>query len=319
MRDLLRHRDFRLLFIGQTLSMFGDMAMLLVLAMWAKELTGSNAIAGSVFAVLGLPTLLAPLGGVLIDRFRRRTVMIVIDIATAAVVLLPAVRRRPRGPLADLPRRRSSTARRWSSSPAPGPRCCTRCCPRSSSARPTARSAPSARLSGWWRRSPAPALYAGFGGPAVALLDAATFLVSAAALLALRIDEPHTDPVRAALHRRGQRRWPAPARPPVLRAAVVASVSACWRSASASRSSSPSSTRASAKPVEFLGVLGADPGRRRDPRGRDDHRADPAHRRAEAGRLVVRPARRRRPARHVVDAAGGGRRHRCSSAPGCRC
>lgn len=40
MRDLLRLRDFRLLFAGQTLSMFGDMAMLLVLAMWAKELTG---------------------------------------------------------------------------------------------------------------------------------------------------------------------------------------------------------------------------------------------------------------------------------------
>ena len=53
--------------------MFGDTAMLLVLAMWAKELTGSNAVAGSVFAALVLPSLLAPLGGVLIDRFRRRT------------------------------------------------------------------------------------------------------------------------------------------------------------------------------------------------------------------------------------------------------
>ena len=42
MRDLLRDRDFRLLFTGQSLSMFGDMAMLIVLAMWAKELTGSN-------------------------------------------------------------------------------------------------------------------------------------------------------------------------------------------------------------------------------------------------------------------------------------
>ena len=41
-----------------------------------------------MFAVLAVPTLLAPIGGVLIDRFRRRTVMIVTDIATAAVVLL---------------------------------------------------------------------------------------------------------------------------------------------------------------------------------------------------------------------------------------
>ena len=88
MRELLRHRDFRLLMAGQTLSMFGDTAMLLVLAMWAKELTGSNGVAGSIFAALALPTLLAPLGGVVIDRFRRRTVMIVTDVATAAVVLL---------------------------------------------------------------------------------------------------------------------------------------------------------------------------------------------------------------------------------------
>src|SRR6186713_1913290 len=88
MRDLLRNRDFRLLFAGQTLSMFGDMAMLIVLAMWAKDLTGSNGIAGSVFAALAVPSLLAPLAGVVIDRFRRRTVMIVTDIATAAVVLL---------------------------------------------------------------------------------------------------------------------------------------------------------------------------------------------------------------------------------------
>ena len=58
------NRDFRLLFAGQTLSMFGDMAMLLVLAMWAKELTGSNGVAGAVFAGWSLPSLLAPLGGV---------------------------------------------------------------------------------------------------------------------------------------------------------------------------------------------------------------------------------------------------------------
>ena len=88
MRDLLRNRDFRLLFAGQTLSMFGDMAMLIVLAMWAKELTGSNGIAGSVFAALLVPSLFAPLLGIVIDRFKRRTVMVVTDLATAGVVLL---------------------------------------------------------------------------------------------------------------------------------------------------------------------------------------------------------------------------------------
>jgi hypothetical protein len=42
MRELMRHRDFRLLMTGQTLSMFGDTAMLLTLGMWAKDLTGSS-------------------------------------------------------------------------------------------------------------------------------------------------------------------------------------------------------------------------------------------------------------------------------------
>jgi hypothetical protein len=51
-RALLRNRDARLLLVGQTLSMFGDRAMFLVLAIWAKELTGSNAAAGMVFFVL---------------------------------------------------------------------------------------------------------------------------------------------------------------------------------------------------------------------------------------------------------------------------
>ena len=41
MRELLRHRDARLLLAGQTLSAFGDWAMLIVLAVWMKTLSGS--------------------------------------------------------------------------------------------------------------------------------------------------------------------------------------------------------------------------------------------------------------------------------------
>ena len=38
--------------------------MLLVLAMWAKTLTNSNGIAGSVLFAVALPGLLAPVAGV---------------------------------------------------------------------------------------------------------------------------------------------------------------------------------------------------------------------------------------------------------------
>ena len=55
MRALFRDRDARLLLVGQALSLFGDRAMYLVLGIWVKTLTGSNAQAGLVFFVLALP------------------------------------------------------------------------------------------------------------------------------------------------------------------------------------------------------------------------------------------------------------------------
>jgi MFS family permease len=88
MRTLLRDRNFKLLLAGQTLTMFGDIALFFVLAIWVKQLTGSNGEAGAVFLAFGLPSLASPLGGLLVDRFPRRLVLIANDIATGLMVLL---------------------------------------------------------------------------------------------------------------------------------------------------------------------------------------------------------------------------------------
>jgi MFS family permease len=88
MRVLLTDRDARLLLYGQTLSAFGDWAMLIVLAVWMKTLTGSSALAGLTFFVFAAGSLLAPLGGLLADRVRRRPLMIVSDCVLGAVVLV---------------------------------------------------------------------------------------------------------------------------------------------------------------------------------------------------------------------------------------
>ena len=86
MRELLRHRDFRLLLAAQTLAMFGDWTLLLVFGIWAKTLTGSNALAGlTVFAMVA-PGLLAPFAGVVVDRLPRRAVMVGLNLVSAAVV-----------------------------------------------------------------------------------------------------------------------------------------------------------------------------------------------------------------------------------------
>ena len=88
MRHLLADRNTRLLLYGQTLSSFGDWAMLIVLAVWMKTLTGSNALAGLTFFVFAAGSLLAPLGGLLADRVRRRPLMILADCVLGAFVLV---------------------------------------------------------------------------------------------------------------------------------------------------------------------------------------------------------------------------------------
>jgi len=87
MRKVLAVRDARVFLAGWTLSQFGDWAMFIVLAVWAKALTGSNADAGLVFFASSLPSLFSPLSGMLVDRVRRRPLLIVVYSVEAVGVL----------------------------------------------------------------------------------------------------------------------------------------------------------------------------------------------------------------------------------------
>jgi MFS family permease len=87
MRRLFANRDTRLLLVGQSLSTYGDLAMFLALGIWAKELTGSNAAAGLVFFAYVLPTLAAPLAGVVVDRVRRRPLLIGVDCVIGVILV----------------------------------------------------------------------------------------------------------------------------------------------------------------------------------------------------------------------------------------
>ncbi len=87
MRRLLAHRDARLFLAGQSLSLLGDTALWLALGLWAKDLTGSSSAAGLVILAIVAPQLAAPLGGLLVDRVRRRTLLLVINPLTALALL----------------------------------------------------------------------------------------------------------------------------------------------------------------------------------------------------------------------------------------
>jgi MFS family permease len=189
MKAILRRTDVRLLLTGQSLSMFGDWMMLIVLGIWTKVLTGSNGSAGLVFFVFALAGLVSPLGGLVVDRVRKRPLMIGTHLALAAVMCL-LLFVHDRGDLwliyvvtalyglggdvfaaarqsmlkAMLPDEVLADANGLLQSVREGMRLV-------------------APLAG-------AGLYAAAGGPVVALVDAATFVLSAAALFALRFEEP---------------------------------------------------------------------------------------------------------------------------------
>jgi MFS family permease len=89
--DAFRHRDFRLLWSGQFISLIGDAAFFTALGWRAFTLVGSSRL-GIVFlfqAIGLLATLL--IGGALADRIPRRTMMIASDLSRCAVVATLAV------------------------------------------------------------------------------------------------------------------------------------------------------------------------------------------------------------------------------------
>ena len=89
----LRHRDFRLLFIGQAVSMFGNQLYMVALPFQILALRGSPLQLGTGFALFSGAQLITILfGGALVDRFSRRRVILTMDflstIAVAAVATL---------------------------------------------------------------------------------------------------------------------------------------------------------------------------------------------------------------------------------------
>ena len=96
----LRHRDFRLFFVGQTTSTLGSAFTAVALVFAVLQVTGSAADVGLALAATRLPVLLFVLaGGVAGDRLARRALMLASDLgrfvtqAAGAVLLLTGTAR----------------------------------------------------------------------------------------------------------------------------------------------------------------------------------------------------------------------------------
>jgi MFS family permease len=195
MTGVLANRNLRIYLLFNTLSLVGSGALWLALGIWAKSLTGSTAAAGMViFAVLAPPVLLAPAAGMLVDRVRRRPLLIAVNLLTAGTVLLLLLVG-DSGPLwlvyAVAAGYGASFAVLRSAQSALLRTIVTE------DAELGAANAALQTLSALSRLlSPiaGAGLYAAVGPHSVVLLDAATFLVAAAGLALLRVVEPTPEP-----------------------------------------------------------------------------------------------------------------------------
>ena len=87
--ELLRvNRRFRLLWSGEVVSLLGDWFATIASAILVADLTGSGLAVGGLFVARMLPPfLVSPVAGVAADRFDRRRLLIVCDLARMVTVL----------------------------------------------------------------------------------------------------------------------------------------------------------------------------------------------------------------------------------------
>ncbi|MCA9904767.1 MAG: MFS transporter, partial [Anaerolineae bacterium] len=82
------NEKFRLLWIGQIVSLLGDWFNLIASAALIAQLTESGAAVGGLFVVRMLaPFLVSPIAGVAADRYNRKWLLISTDIVRGLIVL----------------------------------------------------------------------------------------------------------------------------------------------------------------------------------------------------------------------------------------
>lgn len=86
--SVLQNREFRLLWLAQIVSSFGDSLTGLTLLILVNALTGSTAAIATLTILMAIPTVvLGLIAGVYVDRFDRKRIMLVSDAARAVLVI----------------------------------------------------------------------------------------------------------------------------------------------------------------------------------------------------------------------------------------
>ena len=84
---LRRNRNYRLLWLGEIVSLLGDWFNLIASASLVAQLTQSGLAIGSLFVVRMLaPFIVSPIAGVVADRYDRRRILVITDVTRAITV-----------------------------------------------------------------------------------------------------------------------------------------------------------------------------------------------------------------------------------------
>ena len=79
-------KDFNLMVLGQIVSIMGSALLRFALSLYVLDITGSEAVFATLYAISNIPMLLSPIGGAIADRFNRRNLMVIFDFTSSAVV-----------------------------------------------------------------------------------------------------------------------------------------------------------------------------------------------------------------------------------------
>jgi MFS family permease len=194
---LWRHRDFAKLWAGQTVSLFGSMLTLVALPLTALLTLNSTPLEqGFLQAVQAAPVLVTGLfAGVWVDRLRRRPVMIVADLARAALLLsIPAAAFAGKLTIGQLYVIAATVAIFTALFDAAYPAYLPTLVGRESVVEGNAKLSATASVAEMGGFATAGVLVQFLSGPLAILVDAATFVVSALTLKWIRTPEPEPQP-----------------------------------------------------------------------------------------------------------------------------
>lgn len=186
-------RNVLLWVIGTGVSVSGDAALSLALSVWMKDLTDSNGAAGLAFLAFLAPRLLTPFTAILADRLPRRPLVVVLNLLLAGWVCIALlVHDKSDAPLLYVVL--FGVGLGTGLHHATGGALLTRLVPKEQLGPTNALLRTIQEVGGLVAPVVGTVLYVSLGAPSVVLLDAATFLICAALVAAVRVTESAVPP-----------------------------------------------------------------------------------------------------------------------------